>query len=92
MLMSRNKGVALGLTILYNCCTAERHYPLFFMELTLREQIDAAKKQLHEAQTAYLHAFASNRMEDIAKHKRTVGKLTREIGQLVRYKLDTGIE
>jgi hypothetical protein len=58
------------------------------MELTLREQIDAAKEQLHEAQTAYLHAFAANRMEDIAKHKRTVGKLTREIGQLVRYKLD----
>ena len=59
---------------------------------TIREQPDTAKEQLQEAQTAYLHAFAADRMQDIAKHKRQVAKLTREIGQLVRYKLDTGIE
>tara|TARA_B100000131_G_C17988447_1_gene561512 strand:- start:461 stop:649 length:189 start_codon:yes stop_codon:yes gene_type:complete len=61
------------------------------MELTLRQQLDTAKEKLHEAQTAYLHAFASNRLEDIAKHKRQVNKLTREIGQLVKIKLASGI-
>jgi len=57
---------------------------------TIQEQLDEAKKLLEEKQTAYMHAFASGNLQDISKHRKAVFSLTRQIGQLVKYKLQTG--
>ena len=57
---------------------------------TIQEQLDEAKKLLEEKQTAYMHAFASGNLQDISKHRKEVFSLTRQIGQLVKYKLQTG--
>jgi glycerate kinase len=57
---------------------------------TIQEQLDEAKKLLEEKQTAYMHAFASGNLQDISKHRKEVYSLTRQIGQLVKYKLQTG--
>ena len=40
--------------------------------------------------SAYMHAFASGNLQDISKHRKEVFSLTRQIGQLVKYKLQTG--
>ena len=62
-------------------------------ELTAYQQYQIqceAKKLLEEKQTAYMHAFASGNLQDISKHRKEVFSLTRQIGQLVKYKLQTG--
>ena len=67
-----------------------RGKPPFLMTESIQQQLDEAKKLLEEKQTAYMHAFASGNLQDISKHRKEVFSLTRQIGQLVKYKLQTG--
>ena len=49
----------------------------------LKQQIEATKKKLEEAQTNYAHAIAANRLREVPKYRGLVRKYTKEIRNLV---------
>ena len=69
-----------------------RGKPPFLMTQSIQEQLDEAKKLLEEKNTAYMHAFASGNLKEIGKLRKEVYGLQRQVGQLIKYKLNTGVK
>ena len=55
--------------------------------MTIQQQIDQIKVHLDEAQTLYSHAIASNDMESISVHRKTINKYRNMVGQLIKQKM-----
>mgnify|MGYP001158717675 FL=1 len=56
----------------------------------LKQQIEATKLKLEEAQTNYAHAIAANRLREVPKYRGLVRKYTKEIRNLVVLRCDLG--
>lgn len=55
--------------------------------MTIQQQIDQIKVHLDEAQTLYSHAIASNDMESISVHRKTINKCRNMVGKLIKQKM-----